>query len=788
MVSMLDRKLLRDLWRMKGQALSIAAVVAVGIGSLVMSLSLLESLTDARRDFYNRHGFADVFIGLKRAPKTVGDRLGELPGVVQWETRLVYDVLLDIPDWQELAIGRFVSIPDSGDPRLNRLYLRRGRMLAADRSDEVVVSEIFADAHGYRPGDRIQALLNGRKQTFTLVGIVLSPEYVYAVNESVLFPDPKRFGVFWIREAALAAAFQMEGAFNSATLQLAAGASRRPVLDGADALLREYGSLGAYPRRDQISHRLVNDEIRELETMATVIPPIFLGVASFLIYITAGRLVAVQREQIASLKALGYGNAAIGMHYLKFVTLIVVAGTVMGIALGAWAGELLLDIYAVYFRFPSWEFRIPAWSLALGLGLSLLAAAGGTINSVLWVARLAPAEAMRPLAPAAFRTSWLDRVGLNRWLAPETRMALRYISHGPIRSALTTAGIACAVAVIIIGGFWTDAIDYIVQVQFGRAQRDTTYVSFTHPLAPAALQELRGMPGVLAVEGLRQVPVRLMSGPRRYLTGLSGIPEGAQLRQPLDMRLRRLSMPAEGVLLSQSLGDILQVKPGDVLQVEVLEGDRPTRDLPVVGLVNDMVGLSAYMDKSALNRWMKEGPLSSGAALLAAPGQSGALAAALKGLPQAGSVADHAAMVRTFVETFGKYINTFSALLELFASVLAVGVVYNSARIALSERAWELASLRVLGFTRGEVTRILLNKLALEHVAAIPLGYVLGYWGARWMIASMAKESYSIPLVITNRMYAIATLVVLASAALSAFLLARQIRNLDLVGVLKARD
>lgn len=367
-------------------------------------------------------------------------------------------------------------------------------------------------------------------------------------------------------------------------------------------------------------------------------------------------------------------------------------------------------------------------------------------------------------------------------------MALRHIAHSPVQSGLTALGIACAAAIIIIGGFFVDALDYLIQAQFGLAQRDTAFVAFTHPLDEPALKELGHMPGVLVVEGLRDVPVRLRAGTHRYLTGLAGIPARSSLRLLLDARLDPIPLPAEGVLLSQSLAELLNLKAGDRIEVEVLEGARPTRDLLLVGLVNDMVGLSAYMEKSALNRWMKEGTLSSGAALLVDPARSVELHAALKGLPHVAGVTDRKIFVRSFQETFGQVIATYSFVLGLFASILAVGVIYNSARIALSERAWELASLRVLGFTHGEVTRILLNKLALEQAASIPAGFVLGYWGALGFLASLTHESYKIPLIITPRMYAIAALVVLASAAFSALLLARQVRSLDLVGVLKSRD
>ncbi len=789
MVGMLWRKLARDLWSMRGQALTIALVVAAGVASLVALLSEYDSLRGAQQAYYERSRFADVFVSLKRAPKSVEGRIAELPGLAGWETRVVYDALLDLPGVTGLASGRFVSIPDFGEPRLNLVYLRSGRMPDPARADEAVINEGFATANGFRPGDRVAAMLNGRYQVLHIVGIGLSPEYVYAPTGRSLLPDDRRSGVFWMREAALAAALNMRGAFNNATLAVAPGASVQEVIARLDALLQPYGDFGALPREDQPSHRMLSEEIAQARNMAGILPFVFLAVVAFLVYMTAGRLVAVQREQIAALKAMGFSNATIGLHYLSFMTVIVLIGAAGGIALGAWLGKLMIGMQQEFYRFPLLPFQLPLRYALLGSAVAYLAAVGGALGSVRWVVRLAPAEAMRPPAPSSFHRSWLDRAGISRLFAVETGMMLRHIAQRPVQSALITAGIGCAVGLMIMGSFFTDAEYFIVNTQFNLAQHDDVALTFLHPLGPGAVLELQRMPGVMRAEGLRLVPVRLRAGHRSTLTVLQGIPGQSRLRQPLDDQLRRFTLPAEGVLLSVSLSELLRVPAGGSLQVEVLEGERPVRDLKVAGLVNDMLGTSAYAEKAALNRWMREGPLDSAAALTIDPLQAGAVFDRLKALPLVGAVEDRNSMVRIWDTLLRRYSLGITLVMAALSALIAVGVIYNSARIALSERSWELASLRVLGFTQGEVARILLSELALELALAIPLGFVLGWLGAQGLVAALSNVAlYRIPLIITPRVYGGAALVALLSGALSALLVAGQIRRLDLVGVLKVRD
>ena len=785
----LNRKLLRDLWRMRGQALAIAAVIAGGVATLVMALSTYDSLLTTRDLFYRDYRFAQVFASLKRAPDGYAARLAEIPGVARLDTRVVALVKLEVAGFTDPITGVLASLPDRGPPQLNTLHLKRGRWLMPYAGDEVIVSDTFADAHGLHPGDRIHAVINGKRKALTLVGVALSPEYVYQIAPGALFPDFKRYGVLWMGRHALAAAYDMDGAFNSVALTLAPGVEEQAVIDRLDGLLARYGGVGAYARKDQFSNRFLSEELKQLQTTATVFPAIFLGVAAFLLNVVVTRLIATQREQIAILKAFGYRRRAIAGHYLKLVLAVCLIGVAGGVALGAWFGVGLAGVYMDLYRFPYLDYVLKPGVVAIALGVTVLAAASGTLLAVHRAARLAPAEGMRPETPPAYRATLLERLGLQRLMGQPSRMILRHIERRPLKSLLTVFGIACAGGLMMVGNYQRGAIDFMVDVQFRQAAREDLAVTFVEPTSARALFELAQLPGVRHVEGFRDVAANLRFGPYHYRSALYGIQPEGRLHRSLDSDLKPVAVPAGGVVLTDHLArNILHVGPGDKLVVEVLEGRRRTLVVPVLGITKQYLGVSAYMRQDDLNALMGEGEVVTGAYLAHAPDAATELYARLHERPRVLGMVAHAAAIKSFYATLGEFVLFFNMVATVLAATIAFGVVYNSARIALSERNRELASLRVLGFSRGEIAYILLGELAVLTLAAIPLGFLVGTGLCGILVVAFESDLYRLPLVLEPYNFALGALVVLVSAGVSGLLVWLQLGRLDLVGVLKTRE
>ena len=784
----LNRKLLRDLVAMRGQAVAIAMVVAAGVAMYVMYLSNFESLRATQRAYYERQRFGDVFATLKRAPLRLANDISAIPGVTAVETRVTANVTLDLEGIDQPATGRLVSIPAERRPRINDLYLRRGRWIDANRPDEVLASEGFVAANGLTPGDTVRAVINGTLRTLTIVGVALSPEYVYSIRPGELVPDDRRFGVFWMNERALAAAFDMEGGFNDVVLALAPGASADEAIARLDRLLEPYGGLGAIPRALQISHWTVENELSQLQSFGLLLPLIFLAVAAFILNIALTRALALQRPQIAALKALGYGNLVLGWHYMKWALIIGAGGVLLGTIAGGWLGSAIGGLYNRYFKFPELMFSIPLNVVLGASALTLSSAALGAFSAVRRAVRVPPAEAMRPEAPARYRQTIFETPVIARRLGTAGRMVLRNVTRTPLRAAASIFGIAFAVAILMVGLVFADAIDRLVLTQFSIAERQDVTITFVEPRSADARYALAHLPGVVSVEPQRQVAARIRAGHRERYLSVTGVSPNLRLRRIVDADGRTVRVPPAGVVLSKTLADVLGVTAGSRVTIEVLEGTRPVRDVDVAGLVDDMLGLSVYMDVDALHALMREGDVTSGALLLVDAAQQRRLSRELKELPAIAGASFRTAVLASFRETMAANMNLTIFLNVLFASVIAFGVVYNAARVSLSERSHELASLRVLGFTRAEISLILMGELALLTMAALPAGWLFGWGLAAAIVQTVQSEVYRFPLYISRQPVALAGLGVIAAAVVSGLIVRRRLDRLDLVAVLKVRE
>lgn len=782
----LQRKLLRDLVRLRGQVLTIALVIAAGIASFVTMRGNYSSIETARERFYSQQRFGDVFAQLERAPESLLAEIEALPGVARAEARVVEPAMLPLPQMAEPVRGRVVSL--SPQQLLNLPHLRDGRPPEPDHSDEAVLLQAFADAHKYQPGDRIPVVMNGKKRELLIVGVASSPEYVMAVAAGSMAPDPSRFAVLWMGRRALAAAFKMEAAFNDVSIELRPGASEAGTIDGVDRLLARYGGLGAYGRALQPSNHMLNGELMQLSSMAVVLPAIFLAVVALLVNLVLSRLVHLQQPEIATLKALGYSNQQVGLHFLELVLLVSAIGSAGGVLLGHWLGGQMILLYAKFFKFAALSFHLDGRDAALAIAISTLAAAGGAFSSVRRATRMPPAEAMRPPAPARYHRSIIERIGLRRFVGPAAHMVVRELGRRPLRTIFSSLAIAAATALTVIGGWYYDGIETLFYSQFHELMREDASVAFIKPRPVRAVRELSHIPGVLSAEGLRLVSVRFHAGHHQRDGVIWGYPEDTEMRRPRDAFGRLIPLPPNAVVLTDVLARILAVQPGDMIEVELREGARGSRSLVVAGLVNESFGLSGHMRGEALGAWLGEPPQASLALLRIDPAQSQIIDARLKELPMVVEVTKRTNILARFRDQSGSMILTMALIIALFAATITVGVVYNNARVALSMRGRDLASLRVLGFTRGEISAILLGEQLVQVLAALPLGLVMGRGMVGLLASTVDPETYRLPVVLTSRSYAFAAVVTLLAAVVSALLVRRRLDRLDLISVLKTRE
>lgn len=785
---MLDRKLLRDVQRLWAQTLAIALVIGGGVASLLMAVGSYRSLDETRNAYYERYRFADVFAIVNRAPKSLVAQLDEIPGVAAVEARIAKLALLDIPNYLEPATAQVISLPDVTEPKLNRLYIRSGRTPEAGRGDEAVVNDTFAKAHGFVIGSRFSAILNGRKRELVIVGTALSPEFIYTVGPGDIVPDDRRFGVIWMSEKALAAAYHLDGAFSSVSLKLLRDASERDVVMRVDSLLDRYGGRAAYGRKDQTSHAWIDHELDMLSNMGRTLTPIFLLVSAFLVNLTLSRLVALEREQIGLMKALGYGNIAISFHYIKFVVIIVIVGVAIGSAVGTWLGVYVTRLLGDYFRLPFLVFAKSPELYILAAVFSLGAAVLGAVRTLRDVGKLAPAVAMQPPAPPRYRKLLPVTVRLDRFVSQPIVMMIRNLSHHPLRGFFTMLGMAAATAILVVSMFVRGTMEQLIDVTYFMADRQDATVSFFEKRNSEVLFQLARLPGVLVTEGYREVPVRIRNGSVERRVVITGRPRDADLRRIIDVDLRPVVLPDNGLAISGFLARILGVNLGDTVEIDLLEGARRSVVLQVSALVEDYFGIQGMMDAEALRRLMREPPAVTSVNLSFDQSKREAFYKAIKSMPAVSGLGLQQSSLTNFRQTTAVIINMMAGIYIGLAVVIAFGVVYNNARISLSERARELASLRVLGFGRGEVLWILLLELVLLTIAAQPLGWAMGYGLAWIMKTQLAGELMRVRLIVTPATLVLATSIVLLAAFVSALVIRERISRLDLVSVLKTRD
>lgn len=788
MINSLTKKLLRDIWQMRSQIFAIILVIICGIAVFIMSSSTLQSLQLTRKLYYQSQRFADIFVDLKRAPLSEIGRIKRINGVQYVDAGICANVNIEIPDFNDPIQGKLISYDDKKLMHLNQPYLTKGRFLSNYREEEVLVSDAFYQAHNLKLHDTFNMVINGKKRKFTIVGVALSPEYIYQIAPGSLFPDYKRYAIIWMGHNAFAHAYNMDGAFNNLNITILPETNPKQVINEVDHILEPFGGLGAYPRNEQLSHRFLQEEFKQLRTMAILFPLIFFGVAGFLLNIFVIRLIQTQREQIAILKAFGYSNLQIVFHYFQMVILIVILGVVGGIVIGIWMGHGLSEIYTEFYRFPYLHYHLDLSVVITAIKMCLCVSLIGPMIATNRAFLLTPAQGLRPEPPGNFRNSLIERIGIFNNLSYVAKMIWRNIERKPYKSLMTLIGIGCSGGILIVGNFQKAAVDHMIDVQFHLSQKEDIQVSFNEPISTKALYSLRSIPGINFAEGQRTVAVRLTFEHRNYLTSIQGLSKNQKLRHILNSDLKPIRIPDSGIVLGYYFRQILGINIGDKVSIEILEGKKNKKTVTVVGFVKEYVGLGAYMSLHDLYTLLQESENFNGALLSVDISKKETIIQKLNEIPKISGITFKIYAITNFYETFAQTVLIFTFFISLFAGTLAFGLVLNNALISFAEKNRELATLSVLGFTSIEVTFLLLGEIALLTLLAIPVGFVIGALLCQFLVFNLQSELYRVPLILTKSTFAYSCLVVIIASLVSCIFLYRKMTQLNLVTTLKAKE
>jgi putative ABC transport system permease protein len=759
------------------------------VANYVCVVTAYRGLKGSRDEYYRQYRMPDLFASCKKAPVSVAEELARVPGVRKLRDRIVFEVTIDLPEVPSPCGGRVLSLPDAREPVVGDVHLTRGRWFEGDGDRQVVVGDRFASEHGLEVGDRLAVIMNNRKESLRIVGTAIAPEFVYLLRGSDIIPDPVHFTVLWMSRSFTESVFDYQDSFNDVVALLERDAVRQDVLAAFDGILGRYGGFPAYERKDQASHFFLDGEIEGLRGTATFIPGVFLGVAAFVLHVLMGRLVRAQRTQLSVLRAFGYATRSLVLHVVSFTLVVGGIGTVLGVSVGAYLARGLVGAYQAFYSFPVLRFEVDPLVAVTAVGISLGFSVLGAVSAARHVARLRPAEGMRPEAPRTFRRTWIEAwSGVWRRIGFVWRMVVRGVARARLRTAMTVLGVALAASILFLSYFTKDSIHVLLEFQYGRVDRQDVIVTFNDYRGREALHEMRRLPGVISAEPELAVPVTLRSGWREKRSAVQGIDGASTLHGLVDRYRGEVELPSSGLLLSAELAERLRLEVGDPVEVEVLDGKKPRFTVTVAALVDEYIGTAAYVGRDRLSRWIGEEDALTGVRLRIDAAEADRLDRDLKRLPAVESAVFRSQSRENFEDTLAESMGIMTAVLTLFAGIISFGVIYNAARISLEVRRRELASLRVIGFTNREVASVLTREGLLVSMVAIPVGIGLG-WLFCWAMARVYDtELYRWPLVIREESLFLTALWVLAFTVAAGLLVARRVRRLDLVEVLKARE
>jgi putative ABC transport system permease protein len=792
-LSVLDRKLRREMRKSWGILLAITSIVAVGVACYVEMSSCYTNLVEAQEAFYDQCRMADFSVELKKAPLAELQTLRALPEVVEIRPRIQFYATVDLERVTELLNAQVLSLPDDQRPVINDILLRRGSYFTGARRNEVIVNDAFARRHALRPGQSIHLILNNRRQELFIVGTAISSEFVYLVGPGSIVPDPEHFGVFYLKQTFAEEVFDFDGAANQVVGILTPAARRHPedLLRRAELLLSSYGVFSTTPRKDQASNRYLSEELKGLATFTFFMPAIFLSVAALVLNVLLTRLTEQQRTTVGTLKAIGYSDWQVFGHFLKFGLAIGLAGGLVGCALGYVLAAWVTGIYGQFYEFPELANRFYWGKSAIGLGISLGCAVVGTLHGARAVLRLMPAEAMRPKPPVQYGKTFLEHLG-RFWqrLGFGWRMVLRDLVRNRVRTVVGIFAAAMGTSILVTGFMMQEAMTYLLDFQFNRVQRSDLDLTFKDERGRDALSEVRRLPGVDYAEPVLDVACTFRHGPYSRRGAVTGLARGAVLTIPRDQQGRAVRIPAAGVVISRKLAEVLHVGVGDELTVRPIQGRREERQVPVVEVIDSYLGMTVYTEIDYLNRIINEEFAITGAQLAIdpRPAQHDSLHRELKQLPAVQAVYARADFVHNLQETVIKTQSIFIGMLIFFAGVIFFNSILNASLVSLSERQREVATLRVLGYGPWQVGGLFLRESMVVNLLGTLLGMPVGYWLCSLLAEAYENEMLRIPVVTSPAVWTWTLALAILFGLLAHGLVQREIHRMDWLDALKVKE
>lgn len=792
-MGILDRKLLRDIWRSWHMLLAVSAIIAVGIGCFVGMLSAARNLEYARSSYYSSCRLADIWLDLKKAPAEEVKRLAMVPGISEIRERIQFQVLLDLAD-TEKPIGTMVlSLPDEEEPVINNIIIRTGTYFTHGRPNEVIISEKFARARNIRPGDTIPAILNNQRKELIVVGTAISAEFVYMVSPGSMVDDPGSYGLMYIKRSFAEDTFGFNGACNSVVGLLAPEARQEAarILDILSDRLEPYGVFAALPRAEQFSPLILDGEMKQLNNMAFIFPSFFLVVAALLLNVLMVRLAEQQRTVIGTLKAIGYENRALMIHFLKFAASAGLAGGIFGCLFGYWLAGVTTRMYVEYFTFPQLTNSFYPALLLAGMSVSIVFSMLGTLKGINHIMRLEPAEAMRPAAPPVGGAVFLEKIHLFwQLLDVQWQMILRGLLRRKGRTAVAVFSAAMGSSIVVLTFGFVDSMDEMVHLQFERLLRSDYHLTFQDEMSFSTFDEIRRLPGLIHAEPVFIVPCTFQVRNHSKRGAIMGIIRQGELTTPTNEHGDPVPLPSAGLLMTDRMMKRLEIVAGDSVDILPVKGERRTLTLPVVQGISSMVGLMVYAEYNWLNKVLGKEKVISEVRVLAAHGaaEKRKLMDKVRAMPGLEVLTDLGEQKQALNYQLDRAMRSSAVIMILFAAVIFFGAILNGTLIAISERSREMATFRTMGYYEGEVARLFLRENMVTNVFGTLVGLPLGYGLLIGSMQMFVTDAYSFPAKLDTVSYFYTVGLAILFVLLSQGIVRRTLRKQNWVEALSLKE
>lgn len=787
-MNILFRNLLRDIKKSKGQFISIIIIVILGVTFYTGINSMFRNLSNSSVKYYEDYKLADLWVDLYKVPIGIKEKVEGLPNVKMVTGRIVKDASINISG--ENATLRFITLPDVKQDIVNDIVIKSGRYFSEGDSNQCLVDQDFFKANDLKLGDYIYPIINGNKVKLKVVGSVKSPEFVYTLKDSSeLMPDNKKFGIIYIKQSFGEAIFDFKGSINSISIQISNGSDAKNEKDDIKKALKNYGVKSVIDRDEQTSTMMLTQEIKKLQSMGGTFPIIFFMVASVIIYIMMGRMVENQRVQIGVLKALGFTNMQVLIYYMSYSALIAVSGSLIGSILGTYMGVGFTKLINQYFNLPLEGARVYGELVLPASILTLFFCLFAGYHSCKVIFKIMPSEAMREKSPEVGKKIIIEKFKVI-WenISYLWKIILRNLFRYKRRALLTSLGIIFSSAILLVALSMMDSIDFMMSQQYGNIQNYDIKVNFSKLISVEELNKIKNIPHVKAIEPVLETGVEISNGWRSKDVGFTALIKNPQMYRVEDKNGKALSLPSNGILMSEKLANTLGVNVNDSVNIKFFYPGKEKKEVTVKGIVVQYLGLSTYTSMDNLNSILGEGMIANSAVLkLDNNTFENEVKSKLGDMTAVDSVESKTDALNALLKNMGATKSSIGVLIVL-AAVLLIAVVYNIATINIFERQRELATLKVLGFKDNEIKKLIFNENYIITIFGIVIGLPLGRWLGNYMMLASSTDAYSFPYVVEFKTYIITIVLTLSFTILTNFILMKKIKSIDMIEVLKNKE